>query len=507
LQPSDRATLHALAADAIEAHSAADDATLAQLVEHCRAAVQASPTKALLARELALLERIVGAADRYRSASLMRAALDRLTVHPAVDTHTRRGYRVRLGGAQLEGGDPAAAAATLARVVEDTRGGDDHLAAAHALLARIHTIRRERVGAERHIARAVAIAAQVQPSARSNTMARVADTYRLLGRYDEARTILQEILALGELDDVGRIGALVILGAVEQETGRSRDAFDALTAADAARVACGHTYNELPIAINLANALASLGRADEALAMHTDTEAVAHASGDRASEASAIGNRAHLLLQQQRSTEAIVLLERAADLYRDLGDIQQVTWVRSTLGNALLDAGRLKEAEAEFRAIIDDPANDASPRIVGYTRLNLGSVHRLRREMDEALAETEQSREMLRSIGDLAGVASATAYVAAIRHVRGERAIAAENYAESITLLEACGWTDVLAMALANYALLAHEDGNVAVARERFTLAAALAGESAMHVVALAAKSLALLDAGKPAEDVPLIEA
>lgn len=182
------------------------------------------------------------------------------------------------------------------------------------------------------------------------------------GRYDEARRLLLELLAI----NVRHAESLYMLGVVEYHCKHLEVAAKMI-----ARALAVDSRNPLYRA-NLGKVLLEMGRYEEA---ETELSTAAHARPDLLDAHYGLGN---LCAAQGRHDEAVGHYQRALKLApRDAN-------IRTNFGNAYLHQGKIEEAFAQYRQAIEfDPKNiDA--------HLNMGTAYLGRGEWAEALACYEQ---------------------------------------------------------------------------------------------------------------------
>lgn len=136
--------------------------------------------------------------------------------------------------------------------------------------------------------------------------------------------------------------------------------------------------------------------------LHTTRTAhnAARAAHDRTGEAWSLGDVAAALMSMRRFDEAIGHFRQAMVLCRELGDTHGRCQAVGNLGNAYLQAGRLDQAvEYTRRALALHQAN-ANTWGQGIALANLGDAYRRLGRYDEATDHLEQALAVLRATGN-----------------------------------------------------------------------------------------------------------
>ncbi|KOT39448.1 regulator [Streptomyces caelestis] len=142
----------------------------------------------------------------------------------------------------------------------------------------------------------------------------------------------------------GEAQAWLGLGAALMQSGRLREASEALTSARDLYRAVGDHHGQAAAWDNLGFVLQEAGMMDEAISAHAYARDLFRALKDRRGEAKAWDNLGCSLDEAGRPEEAIEALISARDLYRAAGDRQGEASAWGNLGVALAAAGRAEEA-------------------------------------------------------------------------------------------------------------------------------------------------------------------
>ncbi|MEU3405267.1 BTAD domain-containing putative transcriptional regulator [Streptomyces sp. NPDC006670] len=217
----------------------------------------------------------------------------------------------------------------------------------------------------------------------------------LLGDAARARTTFHEALRLSRrrADRREEARALSGIGAAELNAGRSDRALAPLgTAVGLARLMDDEWLLAMALCL-LGTAHRILGRPDDALRCLAESADHAETNGRPAMISRALGSAAEVHLELGRFAEAAGLLRRAADLVQRSGDVPLTAITLSMLGTAEQGAGNLEAAMALHHDALSRlgslPASDESQR----TRMEMEIRGRLGRTYHAAGRVREANRE------------------------------------------------------------------------------------------------------------------
>jgi DNA-binding SARP family transcriptional activator/tetratricopeptide (TPR) repeat protein len=126
----------------------------------------------------------------------------------------------------------------------------------------------------------------------------------------------------------------------------------------------------------------------------------ARAVDDRMGVAWSLGDVGLALTQMRRFDEAIDYLQRAMELWRELGDPYGRSQSLGNLGHVHLQADRLPEAVAYSRRSLAADRTIGNPWGEGIALTNLGDAYQRLDRFDEAIDCLEQAMAVLRTIGN-----------------------------------------------------------------------------------------------------------
>jgi tetratricopeptide (TPR) repeat protein len=259
-----------------------------------------------------------------------------------------------------------------------------------------------------------------------------------------------------------------------------------------------------------ADALALVGRRDEALAHWDDAIRLYEAEDDEHSVGRvkmAIGG---LRMSTGSPSLAVDAFREARDRFRRTHAPHHVAWADDAAAEGLIQQGRPDEAVPLLRSCLDIARVGSDDSARAYAALRLGLVLRILGEHTEALAHLKSARDDYRDDDNLMGVARCDLEAANALRALDESEEAEGLYIGARSVFDALGADDYLLLADRMRATLYSEQGRTveAIGLARATLARAhQAGQNRMvdPLVSLIADDL--LDLDDPAAALQVIEA
>ncbi|WP_327407068.1 tetratricopeptide repeat protein [Streptomyces sp. NBC_01288] len=192
---------------------------------------------------------------------------------------------------------------------------------------------------------------------------------------------------------VGEAIAWTSLGIALRQMGRAEEAIDVHTRArDLYRMAGGRN-GEAEAWNNLGSALREAGRTEEAIDAHTHARDLHQTAGDRHGEAGAWNNLGIALWEAGRAEEAIDVHTRARDLLEAIGDHHGEARAWNNLGIALSAAGRVEDAVEAYEKALEGFREFEDWYETGQTLYNLAFTHKNAARPAEARACFLQSAD------------------------------------------------------------------------------------------------------------------
>jgi len=192
--------------------------------------------------------------------------------------------------------------------------------------------RRRMAAAVDYFEQALEIRSQIgdQPG-EAQTSTNLADTYRLLGRYDEALDLLKRVLELRRQAANPYSEAVVLnnLGETYLALGRIAEAVSSLQQARQMFRDIDEIRGEGYALNNLGQAYLAQGRTADAMQMLERARDLRHSSGDRLDEAQTLRDLVRAHLAADHPDQAREYLRQAVDIFEALGDETQAVAVRA----------------------------------------------------------------------------------------------------------------------------------------------------------------------------------
>jgi tetratricopeptide (TPR) repeat protein len=226
-----------------------------------------------------------------------------------------------------------------------------------------------------------------------------------LGRRDEERGVLDQILELADTmgDPTRRSLAYRRMGAFLLTTSSPEEAEDWLQRALQLAREAGNREAEGRAMGQLGNACENQGKYAEASAFYEESIAVARETGNRRAEGNTRGNLGLLLLNQGRPEEAREAIEASLAVHREEGDRHAEGVVIGNLGLLLFHMGRLEEASEAIESSLALHRETGDRQGEGIATGNLGEIRLLLGRYAEAKRLYERCFTIAHEVGDRCG--------------------------------------------------------------------------------------------------------
>lgn len=200
-----------------------------------------------------------------------------------------------------------------------------------------------------------------------------------------------------------------------------------LTAAVAAASVAGHQYIAIGFPIRLYAYLTRRRHFDDLIAVTAIAVETARLTGDKLGEAKASNNLGIALTEVDRYEDAFASFTRAAELFTDLDDQNELGRVLNSHGLALREVGRPAEALPKLREAMTLQQHAADLREQAALLNNISLVHQDLQDHAEATAAAEKSASLFHQLDDAVNGATALGTMAWALHEqdRTQEALAA----------------------------------------------------------------------------------
>lgn len=402
-----------------------------------------------------------------------------------------------LGGPHLH----RAAASLLDRIlsVPGLLQGRDRLALLVQLARSLAPIG-ERARQEAAAREAVALAEHVD-DAPLQAQARLAlgEVLAALTRYDEARTILEDVRAAaqraGDREALG--GCLHALGDMLQNEGRFEDARACFDEQRTVERELGNARGEARAMANLALINWLEGKLPEARTQYEQYLELTIRTGDLAGQAAAHGNLGTVAYLSGDTPTARLEWEQFLTMARAIGDRMHEATATGNLGNAYRSEGRLVEAREHYERHLTMCQALGHGVGVATALVNLGATWTQAGELDRAHRALTRACEHCRTVNAPYPLGYALLDKSRVAHGRGDTPDARTFAAEALALRRSIGHGDGVVDALLELAALDVEGERPEAARTTADEALVLAREQGRpREVALALALLTRLPGG-----------
>ena len=328
---------------------------------------------------------------------------------------------------------------------------------------------------------------------------RIGNALYAQGKYDEARSQHERQLELAHAAGDRRVEgqAAGSLGIVDISQGKYGEAHAHLDQYFALCRATGDRRGEAIATANLGRVFSAERSLDKAREYYERSGAISREIGFRLGEATATGNLGSILQRQGRFAEALDLYERNLALSQVVGDRRGVVRSASNIGDAMLATGRVADAAAQYERCSmlaaeagDRETENGALAAGGTAAFMLGALDEASERLERALSQARDSGER-RSQGDaLHGLADCA-------DARGSKDEAERLHREALAIRREGEQRDGVAASLVALARVVQRDGRTDEARLLLDEAIGVAREAdAPAVEVVAACRSALLPGG-----------
>jgi DNA-binding SARP family transcriptional activator/tetratricopeptide (TPR) repeat protein len=279
---------------------------------------------------------------------------------------------------------------------------------------------------------------------------------------------------------------------------------DGLTAGHCAASAAAEAGEPAALAVaelTLARAYQGMGDNDTAV-RHMDTAlSLCRTAGLARVETYILNGAGMLAYTRGRLAEAERHYRDAIDLSAESAPVHDTTVVRFNLGHVYLGAGRIRQALAQFTAVLPNMRRD--PLGEALTLSALGRAHCALGDPDLAAARLTEALTKLREIGSRYGEVQAMVDLADALHQSGRHGEAHDMASRALALAQDIGDSAYQVAALAALGAASHGLGDIPAAVRNYRRAIDQSSETAHplhHVAARIGMARVLLDLSRTAE-------
>jgi predicted ATPase/DNA-binding SARP family transcriptional activator/uncharacterized protein HemY len=255
-----------------------------------------------------------------------------------------------------------------------------------------------------------------------------------LSRYEEARPLLEEALALAERQQQAAEAALArsYLGLIADHTGQYDSARQWLLASLEEYRAIGDQWG-IANALNvLGNLYQGRGQYAEARPVYQESLALRRQMGDRRSEALSLHNLGNLAYLLGEYDEAVGLFSASIAIKDELADRRGIAYSLINLGYIAYLRHQYEEAQSHLQESLAIVAEIGDRRGTAYALTNLGNVAYDQGDYGEAKVRYQESLRIFGEINDRVGVAFSLEDLGNTEQALGNPAAASEQYRQAL---------------------------------------------------------------------------
>ncbi|MEP5936491.1 MAG: tetratricopeptide repeat protein, partial [Winogradskyella arenosi] len=160
-----------------------------------------------------------------------------------------------------------------------------------------------------------------------------------------------------------------------------------------------HVENGLAACYNiLASGYKNLGRYPEAMDSFIQCLNYAEKTEDKSQEANAYQNIATLYLLQKDYKKSAENLDRAANLYREIGDDDGVLTTLFNYANILKEEGKYKQARKHYKTVLKYREKEGNKAVMAYVNINLAQMLVQEERCEEAVVALRKTLNLLEAL-------------------------------------------------------------------------------------------------------------
>ncbi|WP_245940370.1 tetratricopeptide repeat-containing sensor histidine kinase [Winogradskyella pacifica] len=148
----------------------------------------------------------------------------------------------------------------------------------------------------------------------------------------------------------------------------------------------------------LASAYKSLGEYPKSIDNYMECLRYARRTSNQVQEANAYQNIATLYLLQKDYKKSAENLDRAADLYRTIGDDDGVLTTLFNFANILKEEGKFDQARKHYQTVLDYRLKEGNKAVVAYVNINLSQMLVVEGKCTEAIMALKKTLGLLEEV-------------------------------------------------------------------------------------------------------------
>jgi predicted ATPase len=280
-----------------------------------------------------------------------------------------------------------------------------------------------------------------EAAARAKAYSAAAFLNRGLGKYAQAKTLLERGLALYESlrDERGMAYALNMLGLVAYDLNDDEGAVETLERSRALYVKLGDRQGIADALNRLSYVAQRQGDYERAVGLQEESIKIRRGLSDEAALASSLNNLGVILLDQCEYERSALLIEESLSLFRDLGDRLGIACSLTNLGDIAQGRGDYEQAKLLYEESLEIFTDVGDRQEVAARLVNIGDVERLLQDYERAETRYGESLALQREMGAKSNVAPALEGLALVEEARGRTERALQLFGAAASLRKSTG--------------------------------------------------------------------
>ncbi|MCH7877927.1 MAG: tetratricopeptide repeat protein [candidate division Zixibacteria bacterium] len=180
-----------------------------------------------------------------------------------------------------------------------------------------------------------------------------------------------------------------------------------------------------------------------------------------------------ILAKENRSTEALSLLESAEELATEVGEVDDLIEALHLDGDIRKSVGDMNGAESRYRRLLD-VAGERRSRILAETYKDLGDLYKLKQEFSAGLAALNKARDLYASFDDQAELARVANNIGNIYWINAEHEKALSAYREALKIHRLRGDLADTSSTVNNIGVIYASTGRISRATRVFSISLAM---------------------------------
>ena len=212
---------------------------------------------------------------------------------------------------------------------------------------------------------------------------------------------------------------------------------------------------------NIGIILSDRGDLEEALKHHREALEIFRELGNRQEIATQIDHIGYILQQRGDLEEALKHHREALEIFRELGNRQEIATQIGYIGYILQQRGGLEEALKHCREALEIHRELGNRRGLATQIGHIGYILQQRGGLEEALKHCREALEIHRELGNRRGLATQIGYIGYILQQRGDLEEALKHYRKALEIFRELGDIRGMAAQIGYIGIILRRSGNL----------------------------------------------